>query len=61
MKPVFASHLDRRALEAELLAEVESMPDAASQATQELEPTRTAWPSLRYRPFERFAARLRSN
>jgi hypothetical protein len=55
MKPVFASHHLRRALEAELW-EAESFAEVPYPAGQEVEFDRVPCPvSLRYRPFERLA------
>ena len=56
MKPAFASHYLRRALEAELLLEAESLADAPHPASADIEFDRVPCPvSLRYRPFERLA------
>ena len=56
MKPVFASHYLRHALEAELSADAESFEEAPYPSGQEVEFDRVPCPvSLRYRPFERLA------
>jgi hypothetical protein len=56
MKPVFAPHHVRRALEAELLAELESFVEIPHTVSGEPEFDRVPSPvSLRYRPFERLA------
>jgi hypothetical protein len=61
MRQIIASRRDGRVLDPELLADPEGDGEDARFVGPKDDPPPPPSPSLRYRPFERLAARLRSN